>query len=1034
MRLLFFFTFFFLLSSVLKGQDPGNYDESKVPEYILPDPLVFQDGSKLADKNDWNKRRAEIYSLFSKEIYGIIPDWHGKIEITPVSRKENVLDGLATREEVMLHIKNEINQINVLLLIYIPHSSKPVPAFLGYNFYGNHTITSESDVALTHGWVRNNNGYKITGHRATETSRGLFVSMWPLKEILSRGYGLVTLNYGDVDPDDNDKYTRGANILFNSRRDSTSWGKISLWAWGLSRVMDYLETNQAIDKKKVAIIGHSRLGKTALWAGASDPRFAMVISNNSGRVGAALTKRIFGEPLDFMHSAIPFWFCDHFGKYTGKENLVPVDQHELLALIAPRPVYVASAEDDLWADPRGEFLSCVKASPVYRFLGKEGFPVCQMPPVNQPVFGTIGYHIRTGKHDVTSYDWKCFMDFADFHFERKNPDEIKLYASPDGQGSICSKQHPGSLTSVRNKVRSMVASMDRNIIINLRGGTYFLDSTFNFGPEDSGENGYSVIWQACAGEAPIFSGGKLVTGWTLLDKKNNIFKANVGNSLKFRQLYVNGERAIRARTPNMTCKMDKGPYERILSWSNAHPIIPKSLLANLTNRGQVEICMNHYWQHIRYRIGSYSLKGDRAILSFRQPEASIIPPCINDNAPFILENALELLDAEGEWFLNPDNGDLYYKPGKGRIMSKIQVVVPVLETVINIKGTSSEMVHHIKIKGITFEHSTWLGPNEHGYTCAQAATGMDIPGLVEVSNANHIIFERNCFRHAGGHGLVFLPFSSHNQIVGNVIADISANGIVMDPTSYRDNKECLKDSVYPWMISEKAMSAFSAGSEYDAIKNNLVEFCGRDYTDAVGIYASFPDHLLIEHNEIRNLPYSGISVGWSWRKEKTPHRDGEISFNKVQDVCQTNPDGGAIYNLGTVSGKGTRIHHNYTSNVTSPNGWAPDWPMAGLYCDGPGATNVLLEFNVIDNCNSAFQNGTHTSNPNLQFNNNYWQCPKLWFGNGAGGDNEPNTAAKESGNLHVTGSNWPAEAKSIIENAGIEPEYRDIVHISEKSK
>ena len=340
--------------SVDAQQDPGNYDEAKIPPYTLPDPLVFNDGSKVTNPKDWEKRRKEIYKLFGEEVYGVIPSWHGKVKMTTVSRKENALDGLATREEVMLHIKNGDKQLNVLLLIYLPHSSKKVPVFLGYNFYGNQTITSEPDITLTPGWVRNNNAYKIVEHKATEASRGLFVSMWPVRDIISRGYGVVTLNYGDVDPDDRDDFKNGVHRLYNEKRDSTSWGKISSWAWGLSRVMDYLETNSKIDAGKVAILGHSRLGKTALWAGASDKRFALVISNNSGRVGAALTKRIFGEPLEFMHEAIPFWFCDNFAKYTGKENLLPVDQHELLALIAPRPLYVASAAEDLWADPKGE--------------------------------------------------------------------------------------------------------------------------------------------------------------------------------------------------------------------------------------------------------------------------------------------------------------------------------------------------------------------------------------------------------------------------------------------------------------------------------------------------------------------------------------------------------------------------------------------------------------------------------------------------------------------------------------------------------
>jgi hypothetical protein len=411
---------FGLSVSAAAQQDPGNYDESKIPPYTLPDPLVFTNGTKVVSKADWKNRSAEIYRLFSTEVYGTIPEWHGKIEKTTVSHKENVFDGLAYREEVTLIIKNGDKHLKALLLIYLPHSSKKVPVFLGYNFYGNQTITDEQDVTLTSGWVRNNKDYSITAHRATEGSRGLFVSMWPLKEILSRGYGVVTLNYGDIEPDDRDDFKNGAQLLFDHQRDSTSWGKISTWAWGLSRVMDYLETNSKVDPRKVAIIGHSRLGKTALWAGASDDRFALVISNNSGRVGAALTKRIFGEPLDFMHEAIPFWFCDNFAKYTGKERLLPVDQHELIALIAPRPVYVASAVEDLWADPKGEFLSCVNASPVYQFLGKEGFPVSAIPPVNHPVYGTIGYHIRTGKHDVTPFDWQCYINFADYHFKRKS--------------------------------------------------------------------------------------------------------------------------------------------------------------------------------------------------------------------------------------------------------------------------------------------------------------------------------------------------------------------------------------------------------------------------------------------------------------------------------------------------------------------------------------------------------------------------------------------------------------------------------------
>lgn len=402
-----------------------NYDESKVPDYVLPDPLVGEDGEAITEARTWKaSRREQILDLFRDQMYGRGPGRPQGLSFAEFDRDNHALDDTAIRKQVTIFFSEDKEGPSLDLLIYLPKTApRPVPTFVGLNFRGNHTVHSDPAIRLPDSWMRNDPENGVTDHRASEKSRGVAASRWPVEQILRRGYGLATGYYGDIDPDFDDGFQNGVHPLSyeegQTEPEDEQWGAISAWAWGLSRVMDYFQTEQTIDHDRVAVMGHSRLGKTALWAGAQDQRFAIVISNNSGCGGAALSRRRFGETVERINANFPHWFCDNFNQYNGNEDALPIDQHMLIALIAPRPVYVASAEKDRWADPRGEFLSVLHAEPVYLLLGTKGLGVTEMPEVNQPVMRRMGYHIRTGKHDVTQFDWHCYMDFADRHVRTK---------------------------------------------------------------------------------------------------------------------------------------------------------------------------------------------------------------------------------------------------------------------------------------------------------------------------------------------------------------------------------------------------------------------------------------------------------------------------------------------------------------------------------------------------------------------------------------------------------------------------------------
>lgn len=394
-----------------------NYDESKVPVYTLPDVLTLTNGRKVTTKKEWvEKRRPELLRLFETQIYGKVPVRSKDLHFRLLNEDREALGGLATRKEVAVYLtKDEKHYLTVLM--YLPNRRKgTVPMFFGINFKGNHAIHPDEGITFP------SEERMIAYGRKRMFPRGSAASRWPVEMLMEHGYGLATFYRGDIDPDFDDGFQNGVHPLYykkgQTRPAEDEWGTLAAWAWGMSCAMDYFETDKDIDAKRIAIFGHSRLGKTTLWAGAIDPRFALVISNDSGCGGAALSRRKFGETVRAVNCQFTHWFCRNFWQYNDKEDTLPVDQHELIALMAPRPVYIASAEEDRWADPKGEFLSGVYASPVYELFGLPGLPVKEMPAVNQPVLsGTIGYHIRSGKHDINLYDWTQFVKFADKHLK-----------------------------------------------------------------------------------------------------------------------------------------------------------------------------------------------------------------------------------------------------------------------------------------------------------------------------------------------------------------------------------------------------------------------------------------------------------------------------------------------------------------------------------------------------------------------------------------------------------------------------------------
>ncbi len=379
-----------------------NYDEQKIPFYTLPEILRTNAGEPVTDKEQWMKvRRPELLEQFENEVYGRVPDAYDSIGFATLLERPGFMNGKAMYRKVEIKVYRNYDSVSIILELVLPSENvlrdaaapAPSPVFLLINHRGSRNFDP-----------------------LTDEPSGFFA----VDLLVENGYGMAILDEDDVAPDDAELfYTKTIRKLYPEQiRIPNGMMALGAWGWGASRVMDYFESEPLVDPERVAVIGHSRGGKAALWCGAQDQRFAFVISNNSGCGGAALSRRAIGETVARINDRFPHWFCDNFNKYNDREEDLPVDQHMLIALMAPRPVYIASASEDSWADPRGEFLSALSAGEVWALFNRKGLTAAEMPSPDKPVQGGyIGYHLRTGGHKLSRYDWEQYIRFADLRMK-----------------------------------------------------------------------------------------------------------------------------------------------------------------------------------------------------------------------------------------------------------------------------------------------------------------------------------------------------------------------------------------------------------------------------------------------------------------------------------------------------------------------------------------------------------------------------------------------------------------------------------------
>jgi len=595
--------------------------------------------------------------------------------------------------------------------------------------------------------------------------------------------------------------------------------------------------------------------------------------------------------------------------------------------------------------------------------------------------------------------------------------EIHFYTDPkNGNDSHAGTSIEKAFRTIKRtiaEVEKIASTANANIVVNLRGGDYFIDSTLRFTDKISGSGQNLIVFQAYKNESPVISGGEnLSGGWKLVDQQKNIYK-KAGVSGSFRQLYVNGQWGIRARYPNLTEASTGAGYLTAVNSKVPFEIEAKEI-GSWAKNGVCEFVFIEHWSQNRCRIEDYNVSGNTVTVQFKLPEAKFDHSYhLQQTTYFYFENAYELIDAEGEWFLDEQKHELYYKPRSNENMETAQVICPRVERLISIEG-KQQAVKNLQFKGITFKHDNWTAVSRFGYIAMQGSQVMQTvagdlddasetathrysptSAMVCVKNANHILVENCVFTEGGSYGVMEFEQCSHNSYIGNIFTKLASGGICIGNTSV----ECR------WYQMPVGLSA------HDRISNNLIDGVACYYMDAVGIMALKVNNVSIDHNELYNLPYCAINIGFEWDDTGTQQSfNNQLFNNKIGRAGQLLDDSGGIYALGKQ--EGSRMYNNYVFDHIKST-YQGGYSVAAYYLDN-GSCHWIVENNVAERVTKytyAFNPPNHS---NTMRNNFYSEIEMI---------GEMDGYKVWENNIDYTGKPRPKKAQKIILKAGLEAKY-----------